>query len=267
MKLDNKIFLLFLSTFPVLILLIYNRLVILQKLKKIDPFGIIFPSLIILIFPFIFTKILIIGVTLENLSKVTPILTLIGLIIAWLTYRRNQNIHNDKMLLEQAILSLERAYDVLTDKKQSINPPNNNRLNWLTSARFILRYKKLKSSLKVDVYKTICEQQEEYWRHQFFLLTQDEKKYNIDYFSQNQQIGFDHVNWLNPKSLVVIFSFSKWNPKNPDPLDEINPSKYLDNDLLPKNHQDLKTYIDNYNELYIQALKQNKVQPNSDFIE
>jgi hypothetical protein len=85
-------------------------------------------------------------------------------------------------LLDQAQLSLERAYDALSRNGQEISPPAPDRLNWLTAARHIQRYKSLKSKLTDTTHRVICEEQEEYWRHRIYLCLQSPQVLQPTYF-------------------------------------------------------------------------------------
>ncbi len=58
--------------------------------------------------------------------------------------------------LDQATLSLERAYEALSSGGQQIQPPNPDRLNWLTAARHIEQYRRLKKLIKCKEHQLIC---------------------------------------------------------------------------------------------------------------
>ena len=59
-------------------------------------------------------------------------------------------IQSSQEILNQAVLSLERAYTALTNDGTETKPQAADRLNWLTAARHIERYKKLKAKLAFD---------------------------------------------------------------------------------------------------------------------
>jgi hypothetical protein len=84
-------------------------------------------------------------------------------------YFKDRNYADDKELLEQLKQSMGLAYEAIVTESGA---PTNIPLRWHTSARHIVRYRQLKSSLKTKLYKTLCDEQEEYWRERFYALLQ-----------------------------------------------------------------------------------------------
>lgn len=219
MLLEHTEILAALGGFSVGILWMLARFSLLNKLKQICQHKVILPSIAILTLPFVFTKISTIKLSLTELA---PIGTLLLVIIGFLNYTWNQRFNSDEKIMEQAVLALERAYAILTSDGIHISPPKPDRLNWLTSSRLLVRYEKLKSSLNTEVYKVICAEQEEHWRHKFYLLL-DNNIVNVFSYFQNSS---SHN--LTPKSVLVIFHFAAWKKGTPDPLEEIDTKKYID---------------------------------------
>ena len=96
-------------------------------------------------------------------------LTLVSVFVAFLAYRANLQKQEedrvrdaDKELLAQAQKSLEWAYNSLTNNGNDI-PPKPERLNWLTSARHILRHSKIAKRIRSDTCRTVHAEHEEFW--------------------------------------------------------------------------------------------------------
>ena len=158
------------------------------------------------------------------------------IIIVFLNYFSNQKTKKDEEIIKQAILALERAYEVLTDRETHISPPLKDPYNWLTTARMLVRYEKLKKRLRSNLYKTICEAQEEYWRHKFYLLVKEPALYPISYFEQSGD-----KTQIQPKSALVIFGFAGRKEGKIDPLDKFNSEYYFA--TLSPDHRDLMKYL------------------------
>ena len=151
--------------------------------------------------------------------------------------------NRDERILQQAILALERAYQSLTSDGKKVAPPSPDRLNWLTTARHIISYKSLKNRLKADFYKSLCEEHEEFWRHQFYLCLDMHKIHHAAYFEQGPPGMLPPI---EPRSAIVIYSFASW-PKNKiDPIDSVDASSLLnDSNVLPGNHG-LSAYLEQF---------------------
>ncbi|OZI64633.1 hypothetical protein [Bordetella genomosp. 4] len=119
-------------------------------------------------------------------------------------------------LLAQASTALEVAYESLTKDLEN-GAPAQSRLNWLTSARHLLRYRKLKSHLQ-GTQQLICNEREEAWRLRFYLILEPlEKRYG--YFDPPEGDS-DLQRTIVPKSAAVVIAFSQWPDSVKDPLNE-----------------------------------------------
>lgn len=136
----------------------------------------------------------------------------VGVLIPW-WYQRNQ------LLLEQAVKSLERAYEALTDKGQNISPPSADRLNWLTAARHIVRYRKIKAKIVcAKIQKLLCDEHEEYWRHQFYLCLKDSPMLPLGYYQSGS---------IEPQSAIIVHGFAEWPGDMSDPIDAVDTQRML----------------------------------------
>lgn len=119
--------------------------------------------------------------------------------------------------LEQATLSLERAYEALSNSGQKIQPPLPDRLNWLTAARHIEQYRRLKQLIACKEHQLVCEEQEEYWRHKFYICLDTQPPLLPDYYREQtqhpRQLG------IEPRSAVIVHDFAKWPDGKKDPID------------------------------------------------
>lgn len=188
-------------------------------------------------------------VSLEEWRTLFSAGTVITVIVATLNYwlaRKKEKVESelnrDKELCAQAVLSLERSFNALTNGNEKPVLPEASRLNWLTSARLIETYKKLKSELKTDLYKLVCSQHEEHWRHQFYLCLKDSVFQNQSYF-QDKTKDTPKEN-IDPKSALIIFNFKQWEPGKLDPLKDVNKDNIINDGYTLNGEMGLKFYID-----------------------
>ena len=162
-------------------------------------------------------------INLETLRTLFSGLTLVSIIIAYFTFKTNKakndedkKIAKDKEVNLQATQSLEWAYEVLT--QGNVNQvPEPDRLNWLTAARHIQRYYKLRGLIKTDTYKLLNAEVEEYWRHTFYRLLDRRKMANINYFTDNANQEWPEN--IELTSAMIISEFSQWDENIEDPID------------------------------------------------
>jgi hypothetical protein len=186
--------------------------------------------------------------SLEELRTIFSGFTLVSLIFVALNYwfsiskaKKDAIESRDKGICEQAIISLERAYGSLTNKKADYSLPTPDRLNWLTSARQIIRFQELKAMLETDLYKLICAEHEEHWKHEFYLSLKVEGFILPDYFKSNN---------IHLKSALVIMNFKQWASNVEDPLDTIDGTMYTDDDYTLKGEHGLDMCIQESDEKY-----------------
>lgn len=146
------------------------------------------------------------------------LLSIVSLYITWRINIKDRQYANDKDLVEQLKQSLELAFNSLVTSNEN-GPPTNIRLQWLAAARHISRYRELQSSLKTSLHKTICEEQEEYWRDKVYNLLQriDDSRF---FESINpEEMAEEKIDLM---SAAVVFSFSEWKEGRSDPLDKMS---------------------------------------------
>lgn len=163
---------------------------------------------------------------LEALKLGVSVLTLISIVIAYLSYRANLKKLNDdrirerdKELLAQAGKSLQWAFDVLTNASANMCP-DPDRLNWLTCARHLLRGRKIAVQISSPTYRIVYEEIEEYWRHRFYIVLSHDRLRSWTYYADET-----NPNWpekIEISSALVIVDFSTWKKDAPDPLNDID---------------------------------------------
>jgi hypothetical protein len=161
-----------------------------------------------------------------------------------ITWRKNivdRRYASDKELLEQLKQSLDLAYRSVARENDG-DFPTNSRLGWLTSARHIIRYRQLQISLKTTLYKTICEEQEEYWRNRFYnLLGRIDDSRFYESITPNEMVPEK----IEPRSAAIVHSFSVWKEGRPDPLDDMSFEEIVSNyKLFSPRHRHFRDYIE-----------------------
>ncbi len=164
-----------------------------------------------------------------------------SLFVSWRTAAYQRKTDNDRELLRQMILTLERAYASINAESPS-GLPRQSRLAWLTAARHIAAFKSLKGELKTSLHRKLCEEHEEYWRHQFYVLLSRIDSHS--YFEWNIRES-QQTESIDPTSAAVILAFSNWPKDRKDPLSNFS-LKFLieENDLFSLKFRHFRTYIE-----------------------
>lgn len=151
---------------------------------------------------------------------------------------------NDKEILRQAILTLERAHRSLMGQSQPNEYPEPDRLNWLTCARHLQSYKGLKAQLKLELHRTLCDEHEEFWRHQFYLCLHTPSTPPVNYYqekaSPNKKIG------IEPRSALVIHAFATWPDGRADSIDLVDVHALMQDKSLPQRIGGLYEYLQQF---------------------
>lgn len=143
-----------------------------------------------------------------------------GLWVTVYTFKRTVSIKVNDDLSRQALECLQIAYDVLTESGREIPPPQS-RINWLTSARQIVRFQQLRDQLQGNA-RTIVDESEVVYRHKFYMALRGvEQAYG--YFDNPLGVGAVNSDTvIQPKSAAVVIGFSQWPVNLGDPLDAIS---------------------------------------------
>jgi hypothetical protein len=162
-----------------------------------------------------------------------------ALFISWRKHVKDREYANDKELLEQLKQSLELAFRSLASEDNM--RPVSDRMRWLTAARHIARFRKLQNGLSTILYRTICEEQEEYWRNRIYVLL--EKIENSSFY---EVIDPDKMvpERIEPRSAAIVHSFSVWKEGRADPLDDMSFEEIVRNyKLFSARHHPFRDYI------------------------
>lgn len=149
-------------------------------------------------------------------------------------------------LLAQAILSLERAYKALSNNGANVKPPLADRLNWLTCARHIESYKVVRARLKTKLHRLLCEEHEEFWRHQFYLCLDIPNILSPAYYAEqpspSRRLG------IEPRSALIIYAFARWPESRPDSIGAVDVKKLMREYEPLKGNIGLRQYIDTFSQ-------------------
>lgn len=181
--------------------------------------------------------------SLEEWRTIFSGFTLISVVFVILNYwlsrkktKQDLELAQDKEICEQAILAVERAYSSLTTGKEKYEIPDANRLNWLTSSRQLLRFKELKSELKTNLYRLVCSEHEEHWKHEFYLTLNHKDFLCPSYFESND---------IELTSALVVINFKQWAPGTKDPLDSIVVDELINDEYTLKGQYGLRKALEN----------------------
>jgi hypothetical protein len=159
--------------------------------------------------------------------------------------------NESQQTLNQAVISLERAYEVLSGGDTKTRPPAADRLNWLTAARHIERYKALKKSITNKTHLTICEEQEEYWRHKFYTCLDSPDLFHQTYYME--KLTSPITSGVEPRSALVVHAFAKWPDGRADPIDKVDAASLIRDGKALEGNYGLRDYLSNIPKYNIKA--------------
>lgn len=150
-------------------------------------------------------------------------------------------------LFQQAVLSLGRAYHSLSNDGRNVKPPLADRLNWLTASRHLQGYKSLKARVKTDLYRALCDEHEEFWRHQFYLCLDMHNIHRAGYYDEgpppDRKLGID------PRSALIIYYFASWPNGKIDPINSVDLKALLAEANPLQGNNGLREYIEKFPKL------------------
>jgi hypothetical protein len=132
-----------------------------------------------------------------------------------------------KAFLDESILLLERAYETFT--RCGTDPPRNDRMLWLSTARMIIRFRKMRDRLTEPAHQDVSDEHEEYWRFRFYsLLLENSKNFTTTYFLA----GGQDMSVIDRTSISVVFNFAEWRKGVSDPLDTVKVRELISTEWL-----------------------------------
>jgi hypothetical protein len=158
--------------------------------------------------------------------------------------RRSREDQESKQMLDQAILSMERAYEALATKAKPDSPPVADRTAWLSAARLLTQYQAIKKLVTSKPHKLVLEEQEEHWRHRFYLILQPlSGARGAGYYRKSSASGNAEES-IEPMSAVVVHTFAKWPEDKVDSLAILQPQSLDRNANFLNGNIGLRGYLD-----------------------
>lgn len=172
----------------------------------------------------------IIAIVAAVIAFLSAVVSVIAVYVPW------RNTH-DSEIFNESLRALERSYEVLTEQGTEIDPPRADRLNWLTAARHIEAFKSLKKKLKTNLYRDLCEENEEYWRHQFYLTLFRNPRYTVTYYENGQ---------IEPRSALILYSFASWPKGKHDPIEVLDIKEFWEESEEMRLNLGFKEYLNRF---------------------
>lgn len=158
--------------------------------------------------------------------------------------------------LAESLSLLNKAYEIFV--REGADPPKNDRLLWLTTARMIVRFKKMRQRISEADHIAVADENEEHTRFKFYAtLERNKVNFNYSYFCPTgKHCSGDNV---HRKSLAVVFEFARWKEGMPDPLDEVDDIELFARGALPIDQHGAKSYLEGYTD-YWHKVQERKAQ-------
>ena len=153
-------------------------------------------------------------------------------------------IASDSKIFLQLKVSLENAYNSLKVEKNGEEYPIQDRSCWMTAARHIKRYLQMRQKLRTKIYELICDETEEHWKTQFYMLLK--KIPNADFYKWKSSRRRNDYENIQPGALAVIISFVQNDEKSLDSLHENTDYKELVDKYKLYNPASTNFFFDEY---------------------
>lgn len=176
----------------------------------------------------------------------------------YVNYRQRKQREEDKRkevskaFLDESIVLLERAYETFT--RLGTNPPSNDRALWLSTARMMVRFKKMRKRLTESEHREIADEHEEYWRLRFYTLLQDNRdNFTMSYLAPSDDVYEADV--VPRRAIAVIFDFAKWKEGMDDPLDSLDEKELFARGAVPIDFFDVIEFLERYDTFWAEVLR------------
>jgi hypothetical protein len=188
---------------------------------------------------------------LPAIQTIGSVATAFGATIAFVVYlttvlrhRRDDQREESETYMQEALALLDKAYETFT--RLGEDPPANDRLLWLSTARMIVRFQKLRKSVVDEDHRAVVEESEEYFRLKFYtLLNQNGSNFTSDYFRGGATHRYAAEN-IARRSIAIIFQFSRWKAGATDPLDSIDDVELFAKGALPIDQTGAEEYLEGF---------------------
>ena len=182
-------------------------------------------------------------------------------ITAYRLYRANLERHaqedrratSEEFLNESATL-LERAYETFT--RFGDRPPKNDRLLWLSTARMIRRFQRMREKITEPDHQAIADEHEEYVRLKFYtVLVASKYQLTLDYFlPDGDKYGGASI---ARASVAIIFDFSGWREGMEDPISVVDDKELFAKGVVPIDFLGVESFLSQYQK-YWEQIQQRK---------
>lgn len=179
----------------------------------------------------------------EWLSKIEAgdLATWAGAFVAFFAVYLPGRTQKSQEIMNQAVRSLERAYEILTDGGAHVDPPAPDKLNWLTAARHIVQYRTLKKRIALRVHLDVCEEHEEYWRNKIYASVSKPVGMDLAYYEGRPQPNQQDA--IDVKSAIIVHEFAKWPKDRMDPIDTVDEITMITERKVHVGNRGLRSYL------------------------
>jgi hypothetical protein len=179
----------------------------------------------------------------------TQFFILLTVSVTFLTLIYNVRRHISEDYFKDAKEHLKKAYDALSPKDGETKPPNN-RLTWLTAARFLKTAEKLSNKIIMASHKDMYREERQYWRMKFLEIVKD---FPENYYAESPEKmliwGVADRRPLSESSLVVVYKFIEWSDDYIDPLEKVTFTDTEIHDMRHGSSVNLGTFLAKVREL------------------
>ncbi|EPD2884530.1 hypothetical protein ACR8XW_003799 [Klebsiella michiganensis] len=151
-------------------------------------------------------------------GKSTAYIAILASLIAITTLLYNVRRHISEDYSKDAKEYLKRAYEMLTPKNPGDLPPDD-RMSWLTAARFLKVADRLGQKIIMSSHKKIFIEEKQYWRWKLGRII---KNFPSEYYAQSPEKFIisspEDKEPLSEYSLYVVHKFIEWDEGYEDPL-------------------------------------------------
>lgn len=203
------------------------------------------------------------GTILAGIQAMGSVAIACSAFVAYRLFRANISRHQQedkraesKVFLDESILLLNRAFETFT--RLGDNPPKNDRLLWLSTARLIVRFQGMRLLISEKDHLVIADENEEYIRLKFYtLLGECKDEFTSSYFLPEGKPYDGNV--VARKSVAVVFDFSRWRENMADPLDNVDDKELFARGAVPIDFLGVENYLGQYQE-YWEEIQERKEQ-------
>jgi hypothetical protein len=174
----------------------------------------------------------------------------ISIVSLYFSYIRNsfyRKITSDEKLFKELVNILDRAYESFNSNDENIAAEIK---HWRNSARYIVTYEKLYKEINTKLYKSLCNETEEFYRLKFHLLFSKNTGANLipDYEEKLQ---------INPISIAKIIAFSHRKHWKKDPLESINLKEIIVDNNLYSESTTFENFMQKHHKLDYERTREN----------